>query len=182
MLRRKLQQMQCRKPAEQSGTLVFADTPYYGMHSLQMARFYGARGTPARIRMGSMMTFRSLSVIALAAIVASGIAVAGITSASMQALAAPLAPIKIGIGAPITGSDAIFGAELRNGVEQAVHDINAAGGILGHKLTVDIGDDAGDPKQGIAVANKFVADHVQLCRRPFQFRRDARGLVHLCGQ
>lgn len=85
--------------------------------------------------------------------------VAAVAAAAGRVEAAS-AVIKIGVGAPMTGSDAAFGAELRNGVEVAVEDINAAGGILGHRLAVEIGDDAGDPKQGVAVANKFVADHV----------------------
>jgi branched-chain amino acid transport system substrate-binding protein len=68
--------------------------------------------------------------------------------------------IKIGVGGPMTGSDSAFGAQMRNGVEQAIHDINAGGGILGRKLSVAVGDDAGDPKQGVMVAKKFVADHV----------------------
>lgn len=70
------------------------------------------------------------------------------------------AQIKIGIGAPITGPDAVFGAQIRNGAEQAIADINAAGGLLGKKLVTEIGDDAGDPKQGVSVANKFVGDEV----------------------
>jgi branched-chain amino acid transport system substrate-binding protein len=71
------------------------------------------------------------------------------------------APLKIGVGGPMTGSDAEFGIQMRNGVEQAVHDINAGGGILGRNLSVAIGDDAGDPKQGVSVAKKFVAGHVR---------------------
>lgn len=85
--------------------------------------------------------------------------VAALVAASGRVEAAG-AIIKIGVGAPMTGSDAAFGAELRNGVAVAAEDINAAGGILGHRLAVEIGDDAGDPKQGVAAANKFVADHV----------------------
>ncbi len=73
-------------------------------------------------------------------------------------LASPAAAeARIGLGAPLTGPDAVFGAELRNGVEQAVLDINAKGGILGQHLVLDIGDDASDPKKGVAVAEKFVA-------------------------
>ncbi len=41
------------------------------------------------------------------------------------------AQIKIGVAGPITGPNAAFGAQLKNGVEQAVEDINAAGGING---------------------------------------------------
>jgi branched-chain amino acid transport system substrate-binding protein len=70
------------------------------------------------------------------------------------------AEMRIGLGAPLSGPDAIFGAELRNGVEQAVADLNAQGGILGSKFAVVPGDDRGDLKQGIAVANDFVADRI----------------------
>ena len=71
------------------------------------------------------------------------------------------AQIKLGVAGPITGPNAAFGAQLKNGVEQAVEDINAAGGILGQKITVSIGDDVSDPKQGVSVANKFVGDGVK---------------------
>jgi branched-chain amino acid transport system substrate-binding protein len=69
--------------------------------------------------------------------------------------------IKFGVGGPITGSDAAFGAQLKNGAEQAIADINEAGGILGKKILVSFGDDVADPKQGVSVANKFAADGVK---------------------
>ena len=65
------------------------------------------------------------------------------------------------IGGPITGSNAAFGAQLKQGTEQAIADINDAGGILGKKLSITIGDDVGDPKQGVSVANNFVAAGVK---------------------
>ncbi len=71
------------------------------------------------------------------------------------------AQIKIGVAGPITGPNAAFGAQLKNGVEQAVEDINAAGGINGQKLQIVIGDDVSDPKQGVSVANKFAAEGVK---------------------
>jgi branched-chain amino acid transport system substrate-binding protein len=71
------------------------------------------------------------------------------------------AQIKLGVAGPITGPNAAFGAQLKNGTEQAVEDINAAGGILGQKITVTVGDDVSDPKQGVSVANKFVGDGVK---------------------
>jgi branched-chain amino acid transport system substrate-binding protein len=43
------------------------------------------------------------------------------------------AQIKLGVGGPITGGSATFGAQLKNGVEQAIEDINAAGGIRPRK-------------------------------------------------
>jgi branched-chain amino acid transport system substrate-binding protein len=71
------------------------------------------------------------------------------------------AQIKLGVAGPITGPNAAFGAQLKNGTEQAVEDINAAGGINGQKITVTLGDDVSDPKQGVSVANKFTADGVK---------------------
>ncbi len=69
--------------------------------------------------------------------------------------------IKFGIGGPFTGSNAAFGSQLKQGSEQAIADINDAGGILGKKLSSSVGDDVGDPKQGVSVANNFVAAGVK---------------------
>jgi branched-chain amino acid transport system substrate-binding protein len=71
------------------------------------------------------------------------------------------AQIKLGVAGPITGGSATFGAQLKNGTEQAVEDINAAGGILGQKIQISVGDDRADPKEGVSVANKFVGDGVK---------------------
>ena len=71
------------------------------------------------------------------------------------------AQVKLGVAGPITGPSAAFGAQLKNGVEQAVEDINAAGGIMGQKIVLSVGDDASDPKQGVSVANKFTSDGVK---------------------
>ncbi|MCP8940432.1 branched-chain amino acid ABC transporter substrate-binding protein [Alsobacter sp. SYSU M60028] len=71
------------------------------------------------------------------------------------------AQIKLGVAGPITGPNAAFGAQLKNGVEQAVEDINAKGGVMGQKISVSVGDDVSDPKQGVSVANKFVGDGVK---------------------
>jgi branched-chain amino acid transport system substrate-binding protein len=72
------------------------------------------------------------------------------------------AQIKLGVGGPITGPNATFGAQLKNGAEQAVEDLNAAGGIKGQKIQLLVGDDVSDPKQGVSVANKFAGEGVKL--------------------
>jgi branched-chain amino acid transport system substrate-binding protein len=69
--------------------------------------------------------------------------------------------LKIGLAGPFTGPNAAFGAQMQKGTEQAIADINAAGGVLGMQLELDIGDDVSDPKQGVSVANKFVGDGVK---------------------
>ena len=82
-----------------------------------------------------------------------GIAVAFAGSAQAQ--------VKMGIAGPITGPSAATGAQMKNGVDQAAADINAAGGMMGQKITIEYGDDVSDPKQGVSVANKFAADGVK---------------------
>jgi len=82
-----------------------------------------------------------------------GLSVAFAASANAQ--------IKFAVGGPITGPNAAFGAQLKNGAEQAVADVNAAGGIMGQKITLSVGDDVSDPKQGVSIANKFAADGVK---------------------
>ena len=89
---------------------------------------------------------------------------AAIFAAAASALitAAPAAAqIKIGIGAPLTGPIAAFGAQIKSGVEQAAEDINAAGGMNGQKIELFYGDDVAEPRQGVSVANRFAGDGVQ---------------------
>ena len=68
---------------------------------------------------------------------------------------AQAADVKIAVAGPVTGSNAANGEQMRRGGEQAVKDLNAKGGVLGRKFALTIGDDACDPKQAVAVANKF---------------------------
>jgi branched-chain amino acid transport system substrate-binding protein len=79
---------------------------------------------------------------------------------------AALADIQIATAGPMTGQYASFGEQMKRGAEMAVADINAAGGVNGEKLVLNVGDDACDPKQASAVANDlaskgvvFVAGH-----------------------
>src|SRR5215470_3701654 len=74
--------------------------------------------------------------------------------------------IPVAVAGPMTGGESAFGRQLKNGAEMAVADLNAAGGVLGKKLALDIEDDACDPKQARSVAEKigsakipFVAGH-----------------------
>ena len=70
------------------------------------------------------------------------------------------ADIVIATAGPMTGQYASFGEQMKAGAEQAVEDINAAGGVNGEKLVLEVGDDACDPKQAVAVANQFAASNV----------------------
>jgi branched-chain amino acid transport system substrate-binding protein len=90
-------------------------------------------------------------------ILMSGLALTALLAVS----GAAYADILIGVAGPMTGPNAAFGAQLQKGAEQAAADINAAGGINGEQIKLEFGDDVSDPKQGVSVAQKFVADGVK---------------------
>lgn len=69
--------------------------------------------------------------------------------------------IKIGIAGPHSGAYAAFGEQLWRGASQAAQDINEKGGINGKKLELVKADDACEPKQAVAVANRIV-DHEEV--------------------
>jgi branched-chain amino acid transport system substrate-binding protein len=68
--------------------------------------------------------------------------------------------MKIGVAGPLTGDQGALGQELKNGAIIAVEEWNAKGGLLGQKIEIVWGDDQHDPKQAVAVANKFVNEGV----------------------
>jgi len=70
------------------------------------------------------------------------------------------ADLKIATVGPMTGQYAVFGQQMKAGAEQAVADINAAGGVMGQQLELIVGDDACDAKQAVAVANRLVGEEV----------------------
>jgi branched-chain amino acid transport system substrate-binding protein len=61
--------------------------------------------------------------------------------------------IVIGMGAPMTGNNAVFGEDISRGARFAMTD---AGQFNGHSFGLDAQDDGGTPEGGAAVANKFV--------------------------
>ena len=90
------------------------------------------------------------------ALVAAGVlAATGVGSVSADT-------IKIATAGPMTGQYATFGEQMKNGAEMAVADLNAAGGVLGKQIELVIEDDACDPKQAVAVANKAASEGVVL--------------------
>ena len=78
-------------------------------------------------------------------------AVAGIASAQDMV-------VKIGHVAPMSGAQAHYGKDNENGVRMAIEDLNAQGVTIGGKkvkFEIQAEDDAADPKQGTAAAQKL---------------------------
>ncbi len=68
--------------------------------------------------------------------------------------------IKIAIAGPFTGPVTQYGAMVKQGVDTAIEQINAAGGVLGKQLEAVSIDDGCEPKQGPVVANRVVNDEI----------------------
>lgn len=88
--------------------------------------------------------------------------VIGTALALTLATSAFAAEVSIATVGPMTGQYASFGAQMKAGAEQAVADINAAGGVNGNTLKLVIEDDACDPNQAVAVADKLAEAKVAL--------------------
>ena len=68
--------------------------------------------------------------------------------------------VKIGIGAPLTAGATALGQGMQRGAELAIEQANASSTVTaaGLKFTPVSGDDQGDPKTGVTVANTFASD------------------------
>ena len=66
----------------------------------------------------------------------------------------------LGIGLPLTGSNATYGAASMDSEQLAVDYINSHGGILGRPVKVVSWDTKADPATGVAGAQNFVSKHV----------------------
>ena len=98
---------------------------------------------------------------ALSAVATSG---AGAASGGL----APGAPVKIGISLSLSGDFSADGLAFQQGYKLWAADVNKSGGLLGHKVTLDIVSDASSPTQVVTNYEKLISvDHVNLTFGPF---------------
>ncbi len=69
---------------------------------------------------------------------------------------------KIGGIGPITGGAAIYGQAVMNGAQIAVDEINAAGGINGHKIEFSFEDDEHNPEKSVNAYNTLLDKKMQI--------------------
>jgi branched-chain amino acid transport system substrate-binding protein len=83
-----------------------------------------------------------------------------VTGATMSraALAQSSEPIMLGVSGPLTGPNAQYGTQWKQGFDLALDEIQASGGINGRKLAYSFEDSQSDPRQSVAIAQKFVSD------------------------
>ncbi len=89
--------------------------------------------------------------------VAVGVAVSAVSFAGV----AQAETVKIAIAGPMTGAVAQYGDMVKAGALTAIEQINAAGGAGGNKFEAVLMDDACEPKQAVAVANKIVSQGIK---------------------
>ncbi|MBZ6078271.1 branched-chain amino acid ABC transporter substrate-binding protein [Microvirga puerhi] len=90
------------------------------------------------------MSVRSLSSLSILSLLAA-------------AGAARAQDITIAVAGPMTGAVASIGEQIRHGAELAAEAINKNGGVNGKKIQISIQDDACDPKQAVAIANRILS-------------------------
>ncbi|HEY3337782.1 MAG TPA: ABC transporter substrate-binding protein [Propionicimonas sp.] len=98
---------------------------------------------------------RRLAAAALAVSTALGLAACSSASAAGNTSDGT---VYFGVSAAITGQYAQYGEQFKEGFELALDQVNAAGGINGQKVALKYEDSQSDPKQSVAVAQKFVGD------------------------
>ncbi|MEK0083357.1 branched-chain amino acid ABC transporter substrate-binding protein [Benzoatithermus flavus] len=85
------------------------------------------------------------------------VALAGLAHAAPAA-----ADVTVGVALGLTGPAAAYGEQAKHGIDAAVAVINRGGGANGEKIRLETADDACDPKQAVAVANRFASQGVKL--------------------
>lgn len=86
---------------------------------------------------------------------------AALLAMALSASAAYAEDISIAVVGPMTGQLATIGDQFKQGAQAAVEAINAAGGVEGRQIKLDIEDDQCDPKQAVSVANRIVGNGVK---------------------
>jgi branched-chain amino acid transport system substrate-binding protein len=107
------------------------------------------------MRLRAKIALASAAALTLAILVLAGCGGGGTTSSTSSSAAAS-AVFKFGLAGPFTGQYATYGSALKNGADIAVADLNAAGGVNGGQASYEVGDDLGDPKNAVLVAQKFI--------------------------
>ena len=84
------------------------------------------------------------------------LAAAAQAAAQLAAQASCPSPIPIGLTTPLTSGVALLGVQAKLGLEDAVEEINAAGGIGGKKLKLSVEDATGSATTALNTFNRLM--------------------------
>jgi ABC-type branched-subunit amino acid transport system substrate-binding protein len=86
-----------------------------------------------------------------------GGAAAAVTAASAPGLVHPQpAAIRLGTLTPLTGSGGSYGPSMRKAMEWVAQEVNAAGGVNGHRVQLVSEDDQTNPEAAVRAARKLI--------------------------
>jgi branched-chain amino acid transport system substrate-binding protein len=110
--------------------------------------------------------FRAFGVTSVAA--ASVVMMTSISGASSSGTLAKGAPVTIGISLSLSGDFSADGIAFEQGYKLWAADVNAKGGLMGHKVVLDIVSDASSPTQVVTNYQDLISvKHVDLTFGPF---------------
>jgi branched-chain amino acid transport system substrate-binding protein len=119
---------------------------YCALASLRLGRSDVRSATADYTHSGSKLTRRSFGAGALAA---------GLT-VGQRAFAAESSTVKIGTFGPFTGPAAGLGLQAKKGIEFAVAQFNAAGGVNGKRVELVSYDDRANRAEAVSVVRKLI--------------------------
>jgi branched-chain amino acid transport system substrate-binding protein len=107
------------------------------------------------------MIFKTRNWRRLALLAASGVCCATLIAGCKNNQSAGTSDsILIGEYGSMTGATATYGISTDNGIQLATKDVNAAGGVLGKPIKIELQDDAGQPAQANIAVQKLLSDKV----------------------
>lgn len=98
------------------------------------------------------MKRNSTAALALVALLTAGLTLGACSSTSSSSEDV----WRVGLQAPLSGSQSALGQGMLQGAQLAAADVNAAGGVLGRQIEIIAIDDAGDPETGVSAANAAI--------------------------
>ncbi|MCU1506041.1 MAG: branched-chain amino acid transport system substrate-binding protein [Microbacteriaceae bacterium] len=113
--------------------------------------------TDKGLTMKSVIRNAAVASVAVLAIVSLAACASGSPSSSASGSASK-STVYFGVSAAQTGQYAQYGQQFKEAFDLAVEQVNAKGGINGHPVALKYEDSQSDPKQSVAVAQKFVGD------------------------
>ncbi|MBB6453713.1 branched-chain amino acid transport system substrate-binding protein [Salirhabdus euzebyi] len=99
---------------------------------------------------------RKLKIFSLILVLSFGLLLVGCNSSSTQGSSGADDPIKVGYIGALSGGSSTMGVPGKNGIQLAVDEINADGGINGRQIELIAADDKADPATSATQAQKLI--------------------------
>ena len=111
---------------------------------------------------------RYLRALGVTSVALASLAMMATSSGASSSTIAKGKPVTIGISLSLSGDFSADGSAFKQGYQLWADTVNKSGGLLGHKVKLDIVSDASSPAQVVTNYQKLISlDHVNLTFGPF---------------